>query len=199
MKKKENKKEDKENIRVLNLQVEHLKKQMFSYKISELKQLNQEIKNLILDCTYLTMKYDIIMNLTESELYSSINGSSIEEFVGNSICVINRFRNVISTNLCSFTVTDVYDNKQYVEMMQECLENLMVLLHQKKLLKFNMDDWIDAGHPLGEAEIAIEEFSAALDYTRDIVISISESYWNSFQWCRALVESINKEEHIVII
>lgn len=199
MKKKENTNEDKENIRVLNLQVEHLKKQLFSYKISELKQLNQEIKDLILDCTYLTMKYDIVMNLTESELYSSINGSSIEEFVGNSICVINRFRNVISTNLCSFTVTDVYDNKQYVEMMQECLENLMVLLHQKKLLKFNMDDWIDAGHPLGEAEIAIEEFSAALDYTRDIVISISESYWNRFQWCRALVESINKEEHFVTI
>lgn len=199
MKKIENTNEDKENIRVLNLQVEHLKKQMFSYKISELKQLNQKIRNLILDCTYLTMRYDIVMNLTESELYSSINGSSIEEFVGNSICVINRFRNVISTNLCSFTVTDVYDNKQYVEMMQECLENLMVLLHQKKLLKFNMDDWINAGHPLGEAEIAIEEFSVALDYTRDIVISISESYWNSFQWCRALVESINKEEHIVII
>lgn len=199
MKKKEKTKEDKENIRVLNLQVEHLKKQMFSYKISELKKLNQEIRNLILDCTYLTMRYDIVMNLTESELYSSINGSSIEEFVGNSICVINRFRNVISTNLCSFTVTDVYDNKQYVEMMQECLENLMVLLHQKKLLKFNMDDWIDAGHPLGEAEIAIEEFSVALDYTRDIVISISESCWNSFQWCRALVESINKEEHIVTI
>ena len=174
MKKKENTNEDKENIRVLNLQVEHLKKQLFSYKISELKQLNQEIKDLILDCTYLTMKYDIVMNL-------------------------NRFRNVISTNLCSFTVTDVYDNKQYVEMMQECLENLMVLLHQKKLLKFNMDDWIDAGHPLGEAEIAIEEFSAALDYTRDIVISISESYWNRFQWCRALVESINKEEHFVTI
>lgn len=195
MKKIENTNEDKENIRVLNLQVEHLKKQMFSYKISELKQLNQEIRNLILDCTYLTMRYDIVMNLTESELYSSINGSSIEEFVGNSICVINRFRNVISTNLCSFTVTDVYDNKQYVEMMQECLENLMVLLHQKKLLKFNMDDWIDAGHPLGEAEIAIEEFSVALDYTRDIVISISEAYWNRFQWCRALVESINKEEH----
>ena len=199
MKKIENTNEDKENIRVLNLQVEHLKKQMFSYKISELKQLNQEIRNLILDCTYLTMRYDIVMNLTESELYSSINGLSIEEFVGNSICVINRFRNVISTNLCSFTVTDVYDNKQYVEMMQECLENLMVLLHQKKLLKFNMDDWIDAGHPLGEAEIAIEEFSVALDYTRDIVISISESYWNRFQCCRALVESINKEEHFVTI
>ena len=38
MKKKENTNEDKENIRVLNLQVEHLKKQLFSYKISELKQ-----------------------------------------------------------------------------------------------------------------------------------------------------------------
>ena len=72
MKKKENTNEDKENIRVLNLQVEHLKKQLFSYKISELKQLNQEIKDLILDCTYLTMKYDIVMNLTESELYNNI-------------------------------------------------------------------------------------------------------------------------------
>lgn len=182
-------------VKSLNSQIEGLENQIFSYKLSELNELNEKMKDLIVICSRLAFEYS--MSDSNEICLSRINGSTVEDFVGDSICVINRLRNVISNNIDSYSVTDVYNNKQYVEVMQDCLENLFVLLGQESDLNNNMRDWVDAGHSLGKDEIAIEEFSVASDYAKDIITKLYHSYWNSFQWCREMIESVNKEVHYV--
>lgn len=185
-------------VKILNLRIEGLENEIFSYKLSELNELNEKMKSLIVICSRLSFEYCMPMHMHSNEIFfSRINGSTVEDFVCDSICVINRLRNVISNNIDSYSVTDVYNNKQYVEVMQDCLENLFVLLGQESDLNNNMRDWVDAGHSLGKDEIAIEEFSVASDYAKDIITKLYHSYWNSFQWCREMIESVNKEVHYV--
>lgn len=170
-----------DEIDSLKSKVQGLENIIIAYKVSELNDIYRKLKKMVYICDKLAYKYYLPYHVCEIGFHTHVDGETVEEFVNESICIVNKLRIIVCKQVDGFN--GVYDNKNYDEALHKCLEVLCILLESESKLKSNMCDFSDAGDSLGIVEYAIEDFKCVTLYANKIFDHLNSMYPYKFKEC----------------
>ena len=169
-----------DEIESLKSKVQELENIIVAYKVSELNDIYRKLKNMVYLCDKLTYNYYLPYQSRKIGFHTRVDGETVEEFVNECICIVNKLRIIVCKQVEGFNVVD---NKNYDEALHKCLEVLCILLESESNLKTNMCDYTDAGCSLGLVEYAIEEFKCVTLYANKIFDYLNSMYPHKFEEC----------------